>query len=158
METIHIERTPVNDFPCLWESGGAKNEKYGNARIVTGFNGEPLAPIGTATRENGDHALFVIGIGSHFISATRFSDRIKMEIQKIISVPSEGHKAQATTIYRFDNGVWDREPHSDFFPAIKEARKKCHELNCRQAFYFREKQPAPKQPMKHKIPRWEKVK
>jgi len=137
---IGLERTR-SGRPAKFEAGGALSQILGRATIVCGPHGEKMLPTyikKTGPRAMGDHALFVVFVGTLIVEVERVKDVFNVSVLKIKSIVEKEGKFEAVVvkILECDGGEWDKEHLRDrFADAIEAAKKKSGCYHCREVHY-----------------------
>ena len=128
-----------NKIPCLWEQGGAKNEKDGFALLITGKDGQAKMPILVKTNvyeQSEKHALLPATVKSHIVEVNRKNNKYNIDIYEIINI--KGNQAETKKLCHYSNGIWDKEPSMKFYDAIQQGIKKTKDNSTFAPYYIME--------------------
>lgn len=132
-------------LPCLWESGGGMSNT-GDAVIIAGIHGEPLAPIyirRSGQLAGGQHALIPVAEGCLVIEASHHRGDFVIKISRLsglrVSDPAgDGEYWPAYLVVEFSNGEWD-DPDiaAAYTAAIEAAKGKATCYHCREPYFVK---------------------
>lgn len=97
--SISIERSK-RGIPCLWESGGGYTNT-GNARIITGKDGQPKKAIYIRRRgelANANHALIPLEAGDYIIEADHHRKDFHISLMRIVDIEEQKEKTLGNSI------------------------------------------------------------
>jgi len=125
-------------YPAAWEAGGGMTNT-GDADIICGRKGEALNPV--YIRGRGDlccnnHALFIVSVGFHKISADHHRGDFNISIHSVVSAPMH-EEPTWELLFSFSRGEWDKEPPAFLDAAISAATEKATCYHCREPHYIK---------------------